>query len=198
MVANRCSGEATTTISSSPRSSTCSSVLLGGGATVMSAPPARSTSSIRSALVYSFRSSSTSGNRRRQLRITGTRSQPVIVSAQAIRTRPPVPAATRLAAVTALSAAASAIRASPTTATPAAVGRTPRGTRSMTATPSWRSMAAIWCESAGWDMCSTVAAFVIEPCSTIVTRHSSPLSEIIGNPGPPARKSATSASQLCS
>ncbi|HUB22336.1 MAG TPA: hypothetical protein VMA97_08010 [Streptosporangiaceae bacterium] len=64
--------------------------------------------------MYSLRSSSTSGNRRRQARSTGT--QAVIVSAHAIRIRPPVPAA---------------------------VGRMPRGSRSMTGVPSSRSISAI-------------------------------------------------------
>ena len=92
---------------------------------MMSAPPARSTSSIWSALVYSFRSSSTSGNRRRQPRSTGTSTHAVIVSAQAIRIRPPDPAATLLPAMTARSAAATAIRASAAAASPAAVGLIP-------------------------------------------------------------------------
>jgi hypothetical protein len=54
----------------------------------------------------------------------------------------------------------------------------------MTGVPSSRSMAAIWCDSAGCDMCSTAAALVSEPCSTIVTRHSSALSEAIRDPDP--------------
>jgi hypothetical protein len=80
-----------------------------------------------------------------------------------MRMRPPVPAATRLPAITARSAAARAIRASAAAASPAAVGLTPRGKRSMTGVPSSRSMAAIWCDSAGCDMCSTAAACVSEP-----------------------------------
>jgi hypothetical protein len=94
-------------------------------------------------LVYSFRSSSTSGKRRRQERSTGTRTHAVIVSAQAMRMRPPVPVATLLPAITARSAAATAIRASATAASPAAVGLIPRGRRSTTGVPSSRSMAAI-------------------------------------------------------
>jgi CelD/BcsL family acetyltransferase involved in cellulose biosynthesis len=47
----------------------------------------------------------------------------------------------------------------------------------MTGVPSSRSIAAIWCDSAGCDMCNTAAALVSEPCSTIVTRHSSALRE---------------------
>ena len=90
---------------------------------MMSAPPASSTSSIRSALVNSFRSSSTSGKRRCQLRSAGASSQPVIVSAHAILIRPLVPAAAPRADVTTLLAAASAIRASATATSPAAVGR---------------------------------------------------------------------------
>jgi hypothetical protein len=153
---------------------------------MMSAPPASSTSSIRSALVNSFRSSSTSGKRTRQLRSTGASSQPVIVSAQAILIRPVVPAAAPRADVTTLLTAASAIRASATANSPAAVGRMPRGSRSMTGVPSSRSIAAIWCDSAGWVMCSTAAALVIEPSSTIATRHSSPLIDSI--PAPQARQ----------
>ena len=90
----------------------------------------------RSRRAVAFRSSSTSGNRRRQLRSTGTRTQAVIVSAQAMRMRPPAPAATLRPAITARSAAASAIRASATAAIPAAVGLLPRGKRSMTGVPS--------------------------------------------------------------
>ena len=119
------------------------SVRVGLGPTVMSAAPASSTSSILSALVYSFRSSSTSGNRRRQARSTGTRTHAVIVSAHAIRMRPPAPAATRRPAITARSAAARAIRASAAAASPAPVGLMPRGSRSMTGVPSSRSIAAI-------------------------------------------------------
>jgi hypothetical protein len=146
---------------------------------VISAPPAMRTSSIRSALVYSFRSSSTSGNRRRQAPSTGTRTHAVIVSAQAIRIRPPTPAATRRPASTARSAAATATRASAAAASPAAVGLVPRGSRSITGVPSSRSMAAIWCDNAGCDMCSTAAALVSEPCSTTATRDSSVLIETI-------------------
>ena len=129
----------------------------------------------------SFRSSSTSGKRRCQLRSTGASSQPVIVSAHAILIRPLVPPPRRAADVTTLLAAASAIRASATATSPAAVGRIPRGSRSMTGVPSSRSIAAIWCDSAGWDMCSTAAALVSEPSSTIATRHSSPLIDSIGS-----------------
>jgi len=49
----------------------------------------------------------------------------------------------------------------------------------MTGVPRSRSIAAIWCDSAGCDMCSTAAACVSEPCSTMVTRHSSARIEII-------------------
>ena len=77
--------------------------------------------------------------------------------------RPPVPAATLLPAITARSAAASAIRASAAAASPAAVGLTPRGKRSMTGVPSSRSMAAIWCDKASCDICSTAAACISEP-----------------------------------
>ncbi|HXL88121.1 MAG TPA: hypothetical protein VN969_03910 [Streptosporangiaceae bacterium] len=118
---------------------------------------------MRSALVYSFRSSSTSGNRRRQPRSTGRSTHAVIVSAQAMRIRPPAPAATARPVITARSAAARAIRASATAARPAAVGLIPRGSRSMAGVPSSRSMAAIWCDNAGCDICSAAAALVSEP-----------------------------------
>jgi len=55
----------------------------------------------------------------------------------------------------------------------------PPGKRSMTAVPSSRSMATIWCDRAGCDMCSIAAARVSEPCSTMETRHSSALIENI-------------------
>ena len=121
-------------------------------------------------------------NPRRQERSTGTRTQAVIVSAHAMRMRPPVPLAALRPAMTARSAAARAIRASATAATPAAVGLIPRAKRSTTGVPSSRSMAAIWCDKAGCDMCSAAAAFVSEPCSTMATRHSSALMESIGKP----------------
>jgi hypothetical protein len=80
-----------------------------------------------------------------------------------MRMWPPIPVAVRLAAVVTLPTAVSAMRASAAAASPAAVGRIPRGGRSMTAVPSSRSIAAIWCDRAGWDMCSTTAALVSEP-----------------------------------
>jgi hypothetical protein len=75
------------------------------------------------------------GERRRQLRRTGRRTQAVIVSAQAIRMRPLAPAATLRPAITARSAAASATRASAVTPSPAAVGLIPRGRRSILSLP---------------------------------------------------------------
>ena len=86
-----------------------------------------------------------------------------MVSSQAIRIRPLAPAAACRPASTARSAAARAIRASAAAASPAAVGRTPRGRRSMTGVPSSRSSAAIWCDNAGWEIRSFVAALVSEP-----------------------------------
>src|SRR5262249_45941215 len=101
------------------------------------------------------------------------------VPAAAPGRRPPPPAAPRRPAITARSAAARAIRASVATASPASVGLMPRGSLSITGVPSSRSIAAIWCDNAGCDMCRVAAAFVSEPRSTMATRHSSALMEIM-------------------
>lgn len=192
-----CPEAATTTNSSVPKTSTCASVRIGRGPKTTSVRPDSRSSIMTSTLLNSDNSRCTSGCRDRQWRSTGSNSHPVIVSPHAMRINPAPARATRWPICTACSAARSATRASSAATLPATVTRTPRHKRSATGVPSSFSREAIWCESAGCDICNAAAAALTEPWSTKATKHSNVRKVVIrriyrGSRGPNLLRYATS------
>ena len=113
----------------------------------------------------------TFGCRRYHPRMTGANTD-TRLCAQANRNNPPFASPTARAERTADAAASTARRASATAARPAGVRVTPRGSRRSRGVLVSRSSTASWWETAGWDECSSTAAWVTEPVSATATRHS--------------------------
>ena len=145
----------------------------GGVGTRTTSTSSASTRPRTSSIVVDSRSViATSGWWRCQRRRTGATIGTVRLCAHATRRRPPAASPVTRAARTEAAAASTARRASATAARPAAVSRTPFGSRWNSGVRVSRSSAASWCDTAGCDECSVRAAWVIDPVSATATRHS--------------------------